>query len=235
VTKPALLYLISVLFLFICPGISPEFVKAAPAYSTPVQQNPSDKKQLLNGRIWHNQYPKAFNDQFFLTNSILKGSVTFNGKRFDNLDLRYDIAGDELILNMESYPVISLNKEMVDSFTLVSGNRNFKIINAGSDSSGILKGYVNVLYNGPTALYVKYTKKLQPLAVDGRIDLFLEEHQSFIRKGTDIVPVKGKNKLLELLGDKKKEIRQYIKSNRVKVSNKDPETYVPLLKYYDSL
>jgi hypothetical protein len=232
---PAQLYLISVLFLFMCRGIYPEFIEAAATDSTLIRQDPSDKQLLLNGRIWHNQYPKAFNHQFFLTNTILKGSVTFNGKEFNNLDLKFDIANDELILNLESYPVISLNKEMVDSFTLISGNRDYLIINAGNDSSGVLKGYVNVLYEGTTTLYVKYSKKIQPLAVDGRFDLFLEEYKAYLKKGTEIVPVKGKKRLLELLDDKKKEIRQYIKSNRVRLSNKDPNTFIPLLRYYDSL
>jgi hypothetical protein len=232
---PAQLYFISVLFLIICRSIYPEFIEAAATDSIFIRQNPSDKQLLLNGRIWHNQYPKAFNDQFFLTNTMLKGSVTFNGKEFNNLDLKFDIASDELILSLESYPVISLNKEMVDSFSLMYGNRTYLIINAGNDSSSLLKGYVNLLYKGSTTLYVKYSKKIQPLAVDGRFDLFLEEHKAYLKTGTEIVPVKGKKRLLELLDDKKKELRQYIKINRVKVSNKDPNTYIPVIKYYDSL
>jgi len=235
VYKSASIYLASIMFLSLFPGIHPELTKSDPLYTTTIQQDPSDKRLLLNGRIWHNQYPKAFNDQFFLTNKILKGSVIFNGNVFTDLDLKYDIADDELILNMDTYPVISLNKEMVDSFTLSFGNRDYLIINAGNDSSNVLRGYVNVLYVGPTALYVKYSKKLRPLAVDGRFDLFQEEHRTYIRKGSEVVIVKGKKKLFELLDDRRKEIRAYIKSNRIRISNKDPNSYIPLLKYYDTL
>ncbi len=234
-TKPALYYLTSVLFLIICRGISPEFIQATSTDSTVIQQNPSHKQLLLNGRIWRNQYSKAFGDQFFLTNTFLKGSVIFNGQRFNNLDLMYDITNDELILSIETYPIILMNKEMVDSFSLVFENRNYHIINAGQDTSNVLRGYVNVLYDGPTALYVKYIKKIQPLAVDGRYDLFVREHRIYLRKGTEIVPVGGKRKLLSLLEDKKKEIRYYLKSSRFKFSLKDPDTFIPVLKYYDSI
>lgn len=231
----AALYMRPLLFLIICRGISPGFVQSAPEYPTVIQQFPSNKQLLLNGRIWRNQYSKTFGDQFFLANTFLKGSVAFNGQRFDNLDLLYDIANDELILRVESYPVILMNKEMVDSFSLVFRNRNYHIINAGNDTSGFLRGYVNVLYNGPSTLYVKYTKKIQPMAVDGRYDLFYEEHTVYLRKDKEIVPVTGKRQLLNLLEDKKKEIRYYLRSNKLRLMQKDPGTYIPALRHYDSL
>lgn len=233
--KSALYYLTSVLFLSFCPGIPLEIIKAVPTDSTVIQLNPSDKQLLLNGRIWRNPYSKAKGDQFFLTNTFLKGSVTFNGQRFNNLDLRYDIANDELILSIESYPVILMNKEMVDSFSLIFENRNYRMINAGTDTSDVLRGYVNVLYEGPSALYVKYTKKIQPLAVDGRYDLFVGEHHIYLRKGTEILPVAGKRKLLSLLEDKKKEISRYLKNNSLRLTKKDPATFIPVLIYYDSM
>jgi hypothetical protein len=233
--KPALYYLTPVLFLILLRSIFPEFIQSAPVNSTVIQQNPSDKRLLLNGRIWLNQYSKAVGDQFFLENTFIKGSVTFNGQRFNNLDLQYDITNDELLLSIESYPVIIMNKEMVDSFSLVFGNRNYHIINTGTDTSDILRGYVNVLYNGPSALYVKYMKKIQPLAVDGRYDLFYEEHRIYLRKGSETVPVAGKRKLLNLLEDKKKEIRHFLRTSRLKLIQKDPNTFIPVLKYYDSI
>lgn len=234
-TKPAIYYLILTLFLVICRGGLPDFVQASKTYSNVIQQDLSDKQILLNGRIWWNQYSRVTGDQFFLANIFFKGSVTFNGQKYSNLDLKYDIYNDELILSIKSYPVIIMNKEMVDSFNLVLGNRIFHIINAGNDTSNVLKGYANVLYDGPSSLYVKYIKKIQPLAVDGKNDLFYQEHLVYLRKGTEMVPVEGKMKLMNLLGDKKKEIRDYLKNNRIKVIQKDPYTFIPVLKYYDSL
>jgi len=234
-TKSALYYLTSVLFLIRCHGVLPEFIQAATTYSNVIQQNPSDKQILLNGRIWRNQYSRVTGDQFFLANIFFKGTVTYNGRKFDDLDLKYDIHNDELILSIESYPVIIMNKEMVDSFSLIIGNRIYHIINAGSDTSNVLRGYVNVLYDGSSSLYVKYIKKIQPLAVDGKDDLFYQEHHIYLRKGTEIVQIEGKRKFMNLLGDKKKEIRDYMKSSRIKVMQKDPYTYIPVLEYYDSI
>ncbi len=230
--KPALYYLTSVLLLIICGGGSPEFTQTS---TSVIQRNPSDKQILLNGRIWRNQYSRVTGDQFFLGNIFFKGSVTLNGRKFDYLDLKYDIHNDELILSIESYPVIMMNKELVDSFSLVLGNRIFHVINAGTDTSNVLRGYVNVLYNGPSSLYVKYIKKIQPLGDGGKYDLFVQEHLIYLKKGTEIVPVEGKTMLMSLLEEKKKEIRDYLKTSRIKVMKKDPYSFIPVLEYYDSI
>ncbi len=202
------------------------------AVLSPENQN---NKELLNGRIWRNEYSKAIGDQFFMTNNFVKGSVVFNGKKFSDLDLLYDIAGDELILRQESYPIIFLNKEMVDSFDLMIGNSNYHIINTGIDTSSLLRGYVNVLYEGPSTLYVKYSKKLYPLAVDGRYDLFYQEHSVFVKKGSELIPVSGRRMFLGVLADNKKEVTHFIRSAKIRVSHRDPATYAVVLKYYDSL
>jgi hypothetical protein len=228
-------YSLATLFFFLvstCVFTIPVLANQAPQAN--LQKDPPEKKLLLNGRVWIDKHSKAEGDQFFLTDTFLKGSVTFDGRRFDGLDLKYDLLNDELILRPESHPIIFMNKEMVDSFSLVYSGRDYKIINAGNNPSGILRGYVNVLYNGESALYVKYSKKIYPLAVDGRYDLFVQVQRIYLQRGGELIPVKGKREFLNLLDDRKKEIRHYIKSNRLRLTGKDAGTFVPVLEYYDS-
>ncbi len=232
--KPVLNYLSGVL-LFLCFSSVITETTLAQVYNTDIQINTAERQLLLNGRIWRNQYTKASGDQFFLTNNFVKGSVIFNGKKFYNLDLMYDIAGDELIMSIVPHPTIIVNKEMIDSFDIVVGNKNYHIVNSGSDTTSPLRGYVNVLYDGPSTLYVKYTKKLQPLAVDGRFDLFYQEHSMYLRKNTEIAAFEGKRDLLKILEDKKEEIKDYLKTGKVKLKRKEPDTFITILEYYDSL
>jgi hypothetical protein len=233
-SKPVLRYLSGVLLILYLNLVNKELVLAQ-ANSDVIQQNKSGEQMILNGRIWRNQYTKASGDQFFLTNTFVKGSVVLNGMRFDDLDLMFDIASDELIMSNVSHPTIIVNKEMVDSFDIIIGNRNYHIINAGTDTSGPLRGYVNVLYAGPSTLYVKYIKKLQPLAVDGRYDLFYQEHSMYLRKNNEILSFENKRNFLKILEDKKEQIKDYMKKSKIKLKRKDPETFVPVLEYYDSM
>jgi hypothetical protein len=207
---------------------------------TLLTQNTSGKDVLLNGRIWWNRHAKVTGDPFFNSDSYLKGSVVFNGQRFGNLDIKYDIYSDELVYKPESHPVILLNKEMVDSFKVSAfdaskGFREYRFVNAGTDSPGGPSGYVNLLYDGPTSLVVKYAKKIQPLADQGIYDLFHQELKIFIRKDSTLIPVTGRKTLFSLLGDKKKEVREYRKKHRLRISMKEPDSLVPVLEFYDSL
>jgi hypothetical protein len=221
-------------YLFILSGT----VCAQEMDPSSMQEKPADLQLFLNGRIWHNQYSKVFGDQFFLTNSYLKGTATVNGIRYDNLDLQYDIANDELIMKRTPSPVIIMNKELVDSFTLSFGDRKYKIINERIDTNVIHSGYINVLYDGPSGLYVKYSKKIQPLAVDGRYDLFYEEKRIYIKKGDHFTRVENRKDLYALFDDRRKELKEFVRNTRsgnTRISKKDPESLIPVLRYYDSI
>lgn len=211
---------------------------ALPCYTQPAMQTngnaTSPDKLLLNGRIWMNQYSKVTGNQFFLSGEYLKGSVFIKGHRYDDLDLKYDICNDELVLKYGTWPVIFMNKELVDSFSL-SFDKVYKIINTGRDKSSVFSGYVNLLYEGPTSLYVKFTKKVYPLGDNGLYDLFVEKHFVFLKKDGETISVSTRRKLLKLLGDKKRDIQHFIKSNGYRISPGKPETLVPVLEFYDRI
>lgn len=227
--------LISVLIIIVCSGTLPASGQGAALIYGESAYEPSANLQLLNGRIWHNRYAKAQGDPYYPSDEFLKGSVTFNGVKYSDLDLRFDICNDELILRIESRPVIIMNKEMVDSFSLYFEGRVYHIINTGNDASGIFKGYVNALYSGRSKLYAKYTKIIYPLGADGRYDLFHQAHSLFFVTDSGVVPVKGKRAMLKLLEAERKEINAYLRNNRVRITWKDPYSFIPVVKHFDSV
>jgi hypothetical protein len=105
----------------------------------------------------------------------------------------------------------------------------------GSDSSNVLSGYVNVYYEGPTTLYVKYRKQVDILAVDNKYDLFVQMHRIYIRKDDQIIQFFGKRSLLKILADRNAELKSYIKQNKLRLTKNEPRTFIPVLEYYDSL
>lgn len=197
------------------------------------QDDPYSVNYILNGRVWRNLYSRVRGHQFYLHDDYLLADINFNGKAYKNLKVKYDILNDELILSIDSHPVIILNKEMVDDFTLHYLNQDIYFFNAGTDTASLLKGYINVLYDGPTSLYVKQKKMIQPLAVEGRYDEFYEENKIYIRKDGEIVQVNTRKSLLDKFAGREKELKSYINSRKLKVTNKDPYSFIPVLKRYD--
>ena len=169
------------LIVFCC---NPGFGQPLPVQ---ISQQPSLKEDqiLYNGKLWHNLYQKIKGDQFLFSNSYLPGSLTINGKSYNNLGIRYDIYNDEIITLTNHGSNLQLNKEMVDSFSLVYNLKTYRFKNTMEDSLPGIKGYVNVLYKGKSALYVKYKKEIQALAVDNKYDLFFQTYRIyFVKDGT---------------------------------------------------
>lgn len=203
--------------------------------SKPVQDISREDYLILNGKIWRNPYLGVRGHAYFMSGDFLKGDITFNGKVFRDKTFKYDLYADEIVLWVNPSTIIFLNKEMVDEFTIDYYNNEFRVLNTGNDSTSVLRGYVNIYYEGPTALYVKYRKEIELLAVDNKYDLFSQHHKVYIRKNGEVIQVSGKRQLYKLLADKKVELKDFVKKNRLSVTKEVPQSFIPLLQYYDGL
>lgn len=201
-----------------------------------VKQDTLLKDQLLyNGRIWRNKYYRIRENEFLFSKDFLYGSLTINEQEFNNLSIRYDIYNDEIMIQTNHGVILQLNKEMVDSFNIVFNNETFRFARIQEDSLKGFKGYVNVLYKGRSSLFVKYKKEIDLLAVDNKFDLFFQTHRIYLMKDNNVFPVSSKGNLLKLLSEDKEQIRNYIKKNKLKVSRTKPQSFVPVIKFYDNI
>lgn len=173
--------------------------------------------------------------QFLFSKEFLPATVTINGNTFNDINVRYDIYTDELITPISNVTVLRLNKEMIDSFTLNFQNKAYKFINITNDSLKGLKGFVNVLIAGKTSLYVKYRKEIAVLAVENKYDLFYPVQKLYFMKDGVLNLISGKREFLSLLDEYKVQIRSYIKKNRLRISKNDPESFIPVVQFYNSL
>jgi hypothetical protein len=190
---------------------------------------------LYNGKIWRDLYVSIREDQFLFSNEFLPGHVTLNGKTFNTPKLKYDILNDEIITVTDKGIILQLNKEMVDNFAIVFRYRLYNFSHLEPDSLRKVSGYVNLLYNGRSALYVKYSKEISKRGPGKNYENFVQSDRIYIVKEGIFHQVKNNGDLKELVSDKKHEIKAYLKENKIVISRKSPDTYVRVLQYYDSL
>ena len=124
---------------------------------------------------------------------------------------------------------------MVDSFTVDFGFRTYRFLNTQEDSLTSIKGFVNVLYKGKASLYVKYKKEIQLLAVDDKYDLFYQTYRIYFLNDGVVHQITSKSDLLKILNKDKTQIKDFIKKNKLRISKKVPESFIPVIRYYDSL
>jgi hypothetical protein len=209
---------------------------AGPFRSSGSQQDTLIENQnLFNGRIWRNLYYLSEGNQFLFSNEFLPGSLTINGKRFTDIFLKYDIYNDEILTPVDQGGILQLNKEMVDSFSLSFKDKTYKFIRMQDDSIKGSKKYFNVLYQGKTALYLKYTKKIDKLTIDGGNEKFYQLSRIYFVKDNVIYMINSKSDLIKALIEKKEMINPFIKKNRLYVSEKEPESFIPVIRYYDNI
>jgi hypothetical protein len=194
-----------------------------------------DNQLLYTGKIWRNKYSRVKEDQFLFSTNFLKGSVTIDGEQYKGQSLRYDIYNDEIMALTYRNLILQLNKEVVESFTLDFENQSFTFAKIQSDTLSAYSGYFYVLYKGKSSLYVKFRKEIDPLAVDKKYDRFFQTQKIYFTNNDTVYPLAGKGDLLRLLVDYKQQLKSYIKGNKLSVSKKIPESFVPVVTYYDKI
>jgi hypothetical protein len=205
----------------------------------PVKDNQQDtikeNQVLFNGRIWRNLYYLVQGDQFLFSKEFLPGSLSIGGKTFPNILLKYDIFSDEILTPIDSGKILQLNKELVDSFSVIFQDKKYRFTKIMEDRQKRFKSFVNVIYEGKTALYVKYNKKIDRSSIEGKSDNFYQTSLIYFVKDKIIYTITNKSDLFTILKEDKSQIRDFIKKNKLRVSKKEPESFAQVIIYYDSI
>jgi hypothetical protein len=190
---------------------------------------------LFNGRIWRSLYSNVVGDEFLYSKDWLTGDLNINEITFHDVLLRYDIYNDQLLAYYNRTIFVQLNKELIREFTLVHEFKKdtFKNFSGGKDNP--VNGFGQVLYGGNTYLIIKHEKRIQELAVDNKYDQFYQLQTLYILKRGKFYKVNSKRDLINILSDKKQLVQNYIREKKIRVRKKVPESYIPVLKYYDTL
>jgi hypothetical protein len=230
-----LIYIISlsVNYFFEVPVRGSDLRLAGP-YSL-ISDTISDEQLLFNGRVWRSLNSNVVGDEFLFSKDWLTGDVNINEITFHDVLLRYDIYNDQLLANYKRTTFVQLNKELIREFTLVHEYKKdtFKNFSGGNDNP--VNGFGQVLYGGKSYLIIKHEKRIQQLAVDDKYDQFYQLQTIYILKGGRFYKLNGKKDLIDILSDKKQQVQTYIRENKIRVRKKVPESYIPVLKYYDTL
>lgn len=194
-----------------------------------------ERQMLFNGAEWKNQFRRIEGDQFLFVNYFLPGSVSLNGKTFNNIQIKYDIFSDELLVPRNLEQIVCLNKEMVDSFKFVFDNTTYRFKKINENSSTEPKGYVNVLYEGKSTLFVKYEKRISTeITNESDGEFYLIYTIYFVKNGV-LFPLKGIDDIYSIVGNDKTRLQNFVSENKLKVNRKVPASFVPVIRFYDSI
>ena len=202
------------------------------------QDTLKNKQNLYNGKVWTNRYRKVNSDQFLFSNYFMPGTVSVMGRTYRNLHIKYDIYSDEILIPFNDDEILQLNKEMVDSFSINFENKVYKFIKI---KTGTLNnypdynGYLNVLYNKKSVLYVKYKKEISSGNEDLNEVEFTPNQKIYFYKNNIVYQIITKKDLFNALDANPGQIKEFIKANKLKVSKKIAESYIQVIRFSDNM
>ncbi|WP_073483433.1 MULTISPECIES: hypothetical protein [unclassified Flavobacterium] len=177
-----------------------------------------DNLDLNNGTPHTNPYRTIGDSHLYLINKYELGKITCEGQKYYEVKLKYDIYRDILVLNQygESENIgINLIQNKVESFSIL--DKNFvKIDRKIVTVPEFTLGYYEEIKIAPDfTFYIKHHKDLQKTVLEtGVFYTFKENNSFFIDLKNNIYIIKGKNDIIKLFPEQKKQINGFYLLNR---------------------
>ena len=152
-----------------------------------------------------------------------EGNVRIGEYNFNNLKLKYDIYKDDLLLLKTDGFILLLNKEMIDTFSLVFDNEIFRFARFNDAPDNKPEGYANILFDSDIKIYVKYTKVIIPTQITGGLPEYRNKNSVFILKDGRYHQIDARKDFLDLFDEQeRKQIKKFIRESLIKITVKDP-------------
>jgi hypothetical protein len=195
-----------------------------------------DQSGLYNG-ILYPGYPFVFKSgtPFFDSSRSDTGSVFYDGILYENLPLTYEDLKDVVIVKDNGY-YIELNSKKLNEFT-IPGHHFIRLEEKDGNNSGLITGFYELLFKDSIYVLKKTVKKIEDdLSSDNVVEkLITQTDYYYIRKDSSLYLVRNKKDVTAILPDKKKEILQFIKKNKLNFSDDKGSTLVQIATYYEQL
>jgi len=161
---------------------------------------------------------------FFLTDSLLTSTLSYNKTIYRNVPVQLDIHQPALVINDGNNNLISLITEKVDSLE-IAGRYFFPVkqVVDGRAANELME----LVERGPITLYKRHRKVLQkPSGPDANLlPAFKDRSEWLVKTATGWSWLETEKQLLQLVPAKAEEIRSLIRKNRWSF-RKDPDTII---------
>ena len=217
-----------------CFFLFPVFIAIAqPGVSSRLAPVVLDTNSVVYNGIEHVGYMASIEGiPYYSSTEWISGTMVYRDQAYTGVDLKYDLIKDEVILrHFNGYVGVTLFTPRLQSFTL--GDKKFVNL---SNASGRSTGFYEELSSGAVGLYVKRSKKInETLLATGVERKISSSNTYYLLKDGVLHGVRNEKSVLELLKDKKAEIRAHLKGRGLKF-RKNPEAYLLVVaNHYNQL
>jgi len=197
-----------------------------------------EQSPLYNGPEYSFYDPIYKGTAYFMdVNAFTPGSVYYDGSLYKNVPMLYDLYTDKVVVLLYNhFSKFSLLPERIKSFDFLD-HHFVNILPDSVDVNSVVKpGLYDELYVGKLQVLVKRVKNIQNNPGTTTIETYFNPVTSYyLRKNNVYYSVGSQGSFLSVLKDKKAELKQYIRANKIKFRKTPEEAMVKIASYYDHL
>lgn len=189
--------------------------------------------RLYNGTEHRDYLSRNDESPYFGIDDWQYGFIYYDDERYDNVAMFYDLSRDQVITeHMLTGAKIELIAKKISKFEM--NGHFFERLYADS-AHVISEGFYERLYNGNTKVYVRRTRTLTSKPAGNVLEYkFIERNRVYLLKDHLYYPVKSKRSVLNVLHDKKPEVRAAMKGDKIPYRYDRERAIVKMVQAYDS-
>ncbi len=194
-------------------------------------------QRLVSGPLYNRILPgSVLGNPYFIDEEWKKGSVEFDDAVFENLNLRYDIEVNRIVLQFTnahgSNMQIALENTAIKSMT-VDGRRLVPFPGKFGTDTAL---FCEELAGGKLAYLVLRTKMMAVQTGTGNRGYYYREIVSqWLFSDSLLLPFRSKKNIFRLYPEHKQEIRQYLRSEKIYPSRWRMDDRAALVRYCNTI
>lgn len=187
--------------------------------------------RLYNGLEYIDLYANKLlkGHPYYRTDEPLTGSVVYDSENYNSVILRYNLFQKVLVVeHPRSHREIELIQDQIKSFQIE--DRIFVRLTEPD------RAFYAVLYDGSLKIYARYYKTMQEnMDAKSKTTEFLLKTNLFIKKGDQFHEVNSKASVLNILVERKAELRKFLKQENISFRANKEYALQRMGAYYDQL
>jgi hypothetical protein len=196
----------------------------------------NDQKGIYNGSIYLRPIQTHTGHVYYKSDSLTSGQVVYDGVLYENVPLLYDELKNELVTtDITGLSLVQLIKDKVASFTIYSST--FIHHFAGADSLGLKShGFFRLLYDGKMKVFQRETKFLrQKIVRENEYNRYIDTQSGYwISSEKGLHRISNYRDLLNVFGNKKKQVQEHLRSKGIKFRQQTEQTLVEAVSFYEN-
>lgn len=192
---------------------------------------------IFTGIYYNDSYIGIKDHPYYNENTWTMGNIGYDNQKYDSILIKYDAYKDLLLVKyidkLGYIRPVQLYSAKVENFE-ISGHQFFYL--ASDSLPDYISGFFDMLHSGNYAsVLAKRRKEInQTNTLTSLESRFVSKDRLYVQIGQSFYEIKKRKSILEVLSDRKSEIKTFLKRNKSRFKNDHEKELIEAVKYYNS-